>query len=86
MSAQDEERRREDLAATSESLLSDARRITRIEEEKQHLDIDDPLLDKLSREAEEVAGEIQHKSRVERVLSDEGPTEPDEPGEQSRPH
>jgi hypothetical protein len=86
MSERDEHERREDLSATSESLLSDARRITRIEEEKQDLDIDDPLLDKLSREAEQIAGEIQHKSRVERVLSDEGPGEPDEPGEQSRPH
>ncbi|MEZ0239613.1 MAG: hypothetical protein ACAH65_02340 [Chloroflexota bacterium] len=85
-----EEQRREDLTATSESLKEDAGRLFEIEDEKEHLDADDPRLDALSREAEQVAGDVQRKSRVERALSDEGPTEPDEPGEvdesRSRPN
>lgn len=81
MSERDEEQRREDLAATTESLKEDASRLFDIESEKQELDADDPRLDALSRDAERLAGEVQHKSRVERALSDEGPTEPDEPGE-----
>lgn len=77
----DEEQRREDLTATSESLKHDARELFEIESEKEQLDADDPRLDTLSRSAERLAGDIQHKSRVERALADEGPTEPDEPGE-----
>jgi len=77
----DEEKRREDLTATSESLKRDARRLFEIESEKEELDADDPRLDTLSRSAERLAGDIQHKSRVERALADQGPTEPDEPGE-----
>jgi hypothetical protein len=81
----DEEKRREDLTATSESLKQDARRLFEIESEKEELDADDPRLDTLSRSAERLAGDIQHKSRVERALADEGPTEPDEPGETDQP-
>lgn len=81
MSDRDKEQRQEDLVATAESLKEDAGRLFDIENEKQGLDPDDPRLDKLSRDAERLAGEVQHKSRVERTLSDEGPTEPDEPGE-----
>ncbi|HYN70808.1 MAG TPA: hypothetical protein VEX41_11470 [Candidatus Eisenbacteria bacterium] len=83
MSKRDEEERREDLTATSESLQDDARQIAQIEDEKQDLDIDDPRLDKLSRDAERLAGDVVRKSRVERALSEEGPTEPDEPRPQS---
>jgi hypothetical protein len=87
MTDRDEKQRAEDLAATSESLKSDAQRLFEIEDEKEHLDIDDPKLDQLSKQAEELAGDVQRKSRVERALSDIGPTEPDEPGEvdESRP-
>ena len=81
MPGPDEEKRREDLTATAESLKHDARRLFEIEDEKEHLDIDDPKLDELSKQAEQLAGDVQRKSRVERALSDEGPTEPDEPGE-----
>ena len=77
----DEEQRREDLIATSESLKHDARRLFEIESQKEEFDADDPRLDTLSRSAERLAGDIQQKSRVERALADEGPTEPDEPGE-----
>ena len=87
MPARSEDQRREDLDATSDSLKSDARRLFDIEDTKEHLDIDDPKLDELSKQAELLARDIQQKSRIERALADEGPTEPDEPGEvdESRP-
>ena len=66
-----ERERREDLAATSESLQEDARRVAEIEDEKQDLDPEDPRLDELSSKAERIAGDIQHKSRVERALADQ---------------
>ena len=106
MPGPDEEKRREDLTATAESLKHDARRLfegqigelagglglapqqVHLRHRLQHeiailaaIDIDDPKLDELSKQAEQLAGDVQRKSRVERALSDEGPTEPDEPGE-----
>ena len=65
----EDEDRREDLAATSESLQDDAERVVDIEHEKQDLDPADPRVDTLSREAEGLAGEIQQKSRIERELA-----------------
>ena len=77
MPERNEDQRAEDLAATSESLKEDARRLFEIEDEKEHLDIDDPKLDELSLQAERLAEDVKHKSRVERALTEEGPTEPD---------
>ena len=79
MSGRDDDQRQQDLAATSESLKSDALQIAQIEEQKQGLDIDDPRLDRLSRDAERLAGEVHRKSRIERALSEERPTESDGP-------
>jgi hypothetical protein len=67
----DDDERRDDLAATSESLQGDAERLVDIENEKQTLDAADPRVDSLSNEAERIAGQIQQKSRVERDLADE---------------
>ncbi len=61
--------RREDFAATSESLKVDAERLVDVEQEKQALDAGDPRVDTLSLEAEHLAVQIQHKSRVERDLA-----------------
>jgi hypothetical protein len=73
--------RQDDLAATAESLREDAQRVVEIEERKQDLDIEDPRLDVLSNEAERLAGQIQHKSRIERHLAKSGDDEaPDPPG------
>lgn len=65
----DDEERREDLAATSESLEGDAERLLDIENHKQTLDAADPAIDALSVEAERLAGQIQQKSRIERDLA-----------------
>jgi hypothetical protein len=81
MSSADNERR-EDLAATSESLQGDAERLVDIENEKQALDARDPRVDTLSMEAENLAVQIQRKSRIERDLAGELP-EGAEPPERS---
>lgn len=65
----DDEKRQEDLTATSESVREDAKRVAEIEDAKQQLDIDDPRLDALSHEAERIAGDLQRKSRLERALA-----------------
>lgn len=76
----DDDERRDDLTATSESLQGDAERLMDIENEKQALDAADPRVDVLSIEAERIAGQIQQKSRIERHLAgelgpgDESPT------------
>lgn len=64
-----DDERRDDLAATSESLEDDAERLVGIEQEKQALDGADPRVDALSLEAERLAAGIQKKSRVERELA-----------------
>ena len=64
-----DDNRREDLAATSQSLQDDAERVVDIEHEKQGLDPADPRVDTLSIEAERLAGQIQQKSRLERQLA-----------------
>ena len=64
-----ERRRREDLAATSESISEDARRIERLEETKRSLDPTDPRADTLSIEVEELAAGVTRKSRMERHLA-----------------
>jgi hypothetical protein len=70
MQRSDDRDRQDDLDATAESLRDDAKRITEIEEHKQDLDVGDPRVDALSNEAEHLAGQIQHKSRIQRQISD----------------
>ena len=64
-----ERRRRDDLAATSDSISEDARRIERLEERKRALDPTDPRADTLSVEVEELAAGVTRKSRMERQLA-----------------
>jgi hypothetical protein len=80
MPRSDKDDRQDDLDATAESLREDAKRVVDIEEEKQGLDVGDPRVDALSSEAERLAGEIQHKSRVERAISDGDRIDGPEPG------
>lgn len=69
----DADKLRDDLAATSESLQEDAKRLLDIEEEKQGLDAGSPRVDALSLEAERLAMGIAQKSHIERDLADEIP-------------
>jgi hypothetical protein len=71
----DDDERRDDLTATSESLQADAERLLSIEQEKQGLDAEDPRVDTLSREAEQVAEDVEAKSRVERQIAAENDPE-----------
>jgi len=66
----DDDQRQEDLAATSESIHDDAGRLARVEDQKHGLDVGDPRLIALSKEAERLAGNVARKSRVERALSE----------------
>lgn len=75
----DHDDRREDLAATAESLQSDAERLVDIEQEKQALDGADPRVDALSIEAERLAVLIQQKSRIERDLAHDLPARGEPP-------
>jgi hypothetical protein len=72
MSRRDEAERRQDLRATSDSLRDDASRLSQIEADKRDLEPGDPRLTEQSREAERLAVAIEHKSRVERDLSEGG--------------
>ena len=78
-----ERRRREDLAATSDSISEDARRIGRLEERKRALDPADPHADTLSIEVEELAAGVERKARMERHLA-AGDPEADGPAKSSK--
>jgi hypothetical protein len=75
----DDNERRDDLAATSESLQGDAQRLVDLENEKQALDAADPRVDTLSLEAERIAEQVQHKSRIERELAVDIPADEEPP-------
>jgi hypothetical protein len=61
----------EDLKATEDSIRSDLRRLTDVEERKSRLDPADPRVDTLSDEAVELAEAIHRKTRAERQLSED---------------
>jgi len=81
MPGSDERDRQDDLDATTESVRDDAKRVMEIEEQKQDLDAGDPRVDALSSEAEHLASQIQHKTRIERQITDGDPDEGSDPAE-----
>lgn len=83
MPTSDERDRQEDLDATAESLRHDAKQVVEIEERKQGLAAGDPRVDTLSAEVEQLAGQIQRKSRLQRELSDREPADDADPGGRS---
>lgn len=83
MSGSDERDRQEDLNATAESLRDDAQRVVEIEDRKQGLEVGDPRVDTLSREAERLAGQIQDKSRIQREISRDEPADGSDAGERA---
>jgi hypothetical protein len=68
MVAMGSDSRRDDIAATADSIQDDARAIDRIEAEKQTLEPSDPKADALSREVLRLADQVEKKARVERDL------------------
>jgi hypothetical protein len=61
----------QDLKATADSIRSDLGRLTDLENEKLALDAEDPVVDRLSDEAVELADRISRQTRAERQLSEE---------------
>jgi hypothetical protein len=70
-STSDEAAAEEDLRSTGESIESDLRRLATVEADKRSLDAEDPLIDRLSEEAVQLADRIAHEARAERQLSGE---------------
>ena len=61
----------QDLKATADSIRTDLSRLAAIEDEKTTLDGEDPVVDRLSEEAVELADRISRETRAERALSEE---------------
>jgi hypothetical protein len=61
----------EDLRATSDSIRADVSRLATIEGEKLALDPGDPLTDRLSAEAVDLADRIQRQTKAERQIARE---------------
>ena len=70
-STSDEAAAVEDLRATGESIESDLQRLGAVEADKRSLDAEDPLIDRLSEEAVQLADRIAREARAERQLSGE---------------
>lgn len=60
-----------DLHATSEDIAADAARLKQIEEEKTHLEADDPRVLALSQESEAIARRVLAKTVAEREIAGE---------------
>jgi hypothetical protein len=65
------DRAQQDLNATADAIQSDIGRLAAIEDEKRALDVEDPLVDRLSAEAVALADRISRETRAERQLSEE---------------
>jgi hypothetical protein len=68
----------EDLRATSDAILADARTLTALEETKRPIDPADPALVPVSKEIERLAGRLVQETAVERSLAMEIRGEPNE--------
>jgi hypothetical protein len=61
---------REDLRATTDSIIDDADRLRALEVEKKGLDPADPRVDELSEKVERVVDRLGDKAAAERELSE----------------
>jgi hypothetical protein len=59
----------DDLRATSDSIVSDIKRLAVLEEEKRPIDAGDPRLVEVSARVAEVARRVERESEVEHRLS-----------------
>jgi hypothetical protein len=62
----------QDIRATAQSIEADADRLAAIEDEKKTLEVGDPRLLELSREAELISQRLVPKTVAERALVKEG--------------
>jgi hypothetical protein len=63
--------KRDDLRATAEDLIVDAERLKHVEERKLELDADDPQVERLADEGEQIAEEMLPKARLQRQIAEE---------------
>jgi hypothetical protein len=61
----------DDLHATSEAIVVDAKRVLEIEAQKEHLDPDDPRVHLLSVRSEKIVDVMRSKAAVETQLAKE---------------
>ena len=61
----------DDLHATSESIVSDAKQVEEIEAQKEHLDADDPRVHLLSARSEKIVRSMVSKAAIETALAKE---------------
>jgi hypothetical protein len=59
----------DDLRATSDAILDEARQVRLLEDAKRALSPSSPAVGDLSRRVEEVAVELLHNARIERSLA-----------------
>jgi hypothetical protein len=63
----------EDLKATADSIRRDAERLAQLEKQKSELDVEDPRVDQISADIEQLISQIADKGKAERELAaDEG--------------
>jgi hypothetical protein len=65
----------DDLHATSEAIVADAKRIEEIEGQKEHLDPDDPQVHLLSARSERIIRSMLPKAAIETELAREATRE-----------
>jgi hypothetical protein len=61
----------DDLHATSEAIVADAKRVEEIEAQKEHLDPDDPRVHLLSVRSEKIVDAMRSKAAAETQLARE---------------
>jgi hypothetical protein len=67
---EDETRATAELRATADSIRHDAERVARLETVKVGMDVQDPRVGSVSREVEQLAGELADKAKAERELAE----------------
>ncbi len=77
MTKQDQQRDEEDLKATSDSVVTTAKRIARLEQEKVALLPDNPRIAVLSAEIERLAATLHRETTVERAIAEDLTDGPD---------
>jgi hypothetical protein len=63
--------KQDDLRATAEDLIVDAERLKHVEERKLELDADDPKVERLADEGEQIVEEMLPKAGLQRQIAEE---------------
>jgi hypothetical protein len=63
--------KQDDLRATADDLIVDAERLKHVEERKLELDKDDPQVERLADEGEQIVEEMLPKAKLQRQIAEE---------------